>query len=202
MRASRPSTLPFIIANSEPSSSLNLSIAVGGDQSISAGYDLDNGFSFGLGISADDGETTRGMFTAEGEDIYALNVAYSGDNYGLALAYADVDVATYWGINASYSPDGFPTISGGYEFGSPDSGKDTTQFAVGLSSDLGPGEITVGMGTNGAITDGDEELYAYDVSYTYKFNDGMSFTPFAFIVEGANGGDDTTGIGAEVGFKF
>jgi hypothetical protein len=178
------------------------SIAVGGDQTISAGYDLDNGFSFGVGISADDGETTRGMFTAEGEDIYAVNLAYSGDNYAVALAYADVDVATYWGINASYSADGFPTISGGYEFGSPDSGKDTTQFAVGLSSDLGPGEITVGMGTNGAITDGDEELYAYDVSYTYKFNDGMSFTPFAFIVEGANGGDDITGIGAEVGFKF
>ena len=178
------------------------SIAVGGDQTISAGYDLDNGFSFGLGISADDGETTRGMFTAEGEDIYAVNLAYSGDNYAVALAYADVDVATYWGINASYSADGFPTISGGYEFGSPDSGKDTTQFAVGLSSDLGPGEITVGMGTNGAITDGDEELYAYDVSYTYKFNDGMSFTPFAFIVEGANGGDDTTGVGAEIGFKF
>jgi hypothetical protein len=30
----------------------------------------------------------------------------------------------------------------------------------------------------------------------------MSFTPFAFIVEGADGGDDTTGIGAEIGFKF
>ena len=179
------------------------SIAVGGDQTISAGYELDNGFSFGLGISAEDGEKAdKGMFTAEGEDIYALNVAYSGDNYGLALAYADVDVATYWGINASYSPDGFPTISGGYEFGDPDTGNDTTQFAVGLSSDLGPGEITIGMGTNGAITDGAEELYAYDLSYTYKFNDGMSFTPFAFIVEGANGGDDTTGIGAEIGFKF
>ena len=30
----------------------------------------------------------------------------------------------------------------------------------------------------------------------------MSFTPFAFIVEGANGGTDTTGVGAEIGFKF
>ena len=179
------------------------SIAVGGDQTISAGYELDNGFSFGLGISAEDGEKAdKGMFTKEGEDIYALNAAYSADNYAFAIAYANVDVASYWGINASYSPDGFPTISGGYEFGDPDTGKDTTQFAVGLSSDLGPGEITIGMGTNGAITDGAEELYAYDLSYTYKFNDGMSFTPFAFIVEGANGGDDTTGIGAEIGFKF
>ena len=179
------------------------SIAVGGDQTISAGYELDNGFSFGLGISAEDGEKAdKGMFTKEGEDIYALNAAYSADNYAFAIAYANVDVASYWGINASYSPDGFPTISGGYEFGDPDTGKDTTQFAVGISSDLGPGEVTIGMGTNGAITDGDEELYAYDLSYTYKFNDGMSFTPFAFIVEGANGGDDTTGVGAEIGFKF
>ena len=178
------------------------SIAVGGDQSISAGYDLDNGFSFGVGLSAKDGEKSKGIFTKEGEDIYALNAAYSADNYAFAIAYANVDVASYWGINASYSPDGFPTISGGYEFGDPDTGNDTTQFAVGLSSDLGPGEITIGMGTNGAITDGAEELYAYDLSYTYKFNDGMSFTPFAFIVEGANGGDDTTGIGAEIGFKF
>ena len=30
----------------------------------------------------------------------------------------------------------------------------------------------------------------------------MSFTPFAFIVEGANVGDDPNGIGAEVGSKF
>ena len=142
------------------------------------------------------------MFTTEGEDIYALNAAYTAENYAFAIAYADVDVANYWGINASYSPDGFPTISGGYEIGNPDEGDDTTQWALGLSSDLGPGEITIGMGTNGAITDGAEELYAYDLSYTYKFNDGMSFTPFAFIVEGANGGDDTTGIGAEIGFKF
>ena len=188
------------------------SIAVGGDQTISAGYDFDNGVSFGFGISAEDGEKAsldddgepqgHGMFTKEGEDIYALNVAYSGDNYALALAYADVDVATYWGINASYSPDNFPTISGGYELGDPDSGNDTTQFAIGLSSDLGPGEITIGMGTDGAITDGEEELYAYDLSYTYKFNDGMSITPFAFIVEGASGADDTTGVGAEIGFKF
>ena len=179
------------------------SVAVGGDQTISAGYDLDNGFSFGLGVSAEDGENSdEGIFTEEGEDIVALNVAYSGENYGIALAYADVDVATYWGINASYSPDGFPTISGGYEFGSPDSGNDTTQFAIGLSSDLGPGEITIGMGTDGAITDGEEELYAYDLSYTYKFNDGMSITPFIFLVEGASGSDDTTGVGAEIGFKF
>ena len=178
------------------------SIAVGGDQSISAGYDLDNGFSFGVGLSADDGETSSGMFTTEGEDIYALNAAYSADSYAFAIAYADVDVATYWGVNASYFPDGFPTISGGYEIGNPDEGDDTTQWALGLSSDLGPGEITIGMGTNGAYTDADEELLAYDLSYTYKFNDGMSFTPFAFIVEGADGGDDTTGIGAEVGFKF
>ena len=58
------------------------------------------------------------------------------------------------------------------------------------------------MGTNGSFTDADEELLAYDLSYSYDINDSMSLTPFAFIVEGANGGDDTAGIGAEIGFKF
>jgi hypothetical protein len=177
------------------------SIAVGGDQSISAGYDLDNGFSFGVGISAKDGETTKGMFTKEGEDIVAVNLAYSADNYALAFAYADVDTASYFGVNASYSPDGFPTISGGYEVGDPESGVETAQFAIGLTSDLGPGEITVGMGTNGAIEDGAEEVYAYDISYSYDINDSMSVTPFAFISETA-GADSTSGFGAEVGFKF
>ena len=178
------------------------SIAVGGDQTVSAGYDLDNGFSFGVGFSGKDGETSKGLFTKEGTDIYALNLAYGADNYAVAVAYADVDTATYWGINASYSPEEFPTISGGYEFGNPETGNDTTQWALGLSSDLGPGEITVGMGTNGSIPDGSEETYAYDLSYSYDINDSMSVTPFAFIVEGAAGADDTTGFGAELGFKF
>ena len=66
------------------------SVAVGGDQTISAGYDLDNGFSFGLGVSAEDGENEDGgIFTEEGEDIVALNLGYSNDAFGTDGSYED-----------------------------------------------------------------------------------------------------------------
>ena len=180
------------------------SIAVGGDQSISAGYDLDNGFSVGVGISADDGENVDdGMFTAEGEDIYALNVGYSTDQFGVALAYADVDVATYWGLNASYSPESIPfTVSGGIELGEEDDGTETTQWAAGLSTDLGEGTLSAGLGTDGSYDNGDDATYAYELSYEFPINDGMKAMPFVAIVEGAGSAEDTTIAGMQVTFKF
>ena len=180
------------------------SIAVGGDQSISAGYELDNGFSFGLGISAEDGERAdRGMFTTEGEDIYALNVGYSADQFGIALAYADVDVATYWGLNASYSPESVPfTISGGIELGEEDDGTETTQWAAGLSTDLGEGTLSAGLGTDGSYDDGDDSTYAYELSYEFPINDGMKAMPFVALVEGEDDDEDTTIAGMQVTFKF
>ncbi len=180
------------------------SIAVGGDQSLSAGYDLDNGFSVGVGISADDGENVDdGMFTAEGEDIYALNVGYSTDQFGIALAYADVDVATYWGLNASYSPESIPfTVSGGLELGEEDDGTETTQWAAGLSTDLGEGTLSAGLGTNGSYDNDDDATYAYEVSYEFPINDGMKAMPFIAIVEGEGSAEDTTIAGMQVTFKF
>jgi hypothetical protein len=180
------------------------SIAVGGDQSISAGYDLDNGFSVGVGISADDGENVDdGMFTAEGEDIYALNVGYSADQFGVALAYADVDDATYWGLNASYSPESIPfTVSGGLELGEEDDGTETTQWAAGLSTDLGEGTLSAGLGTDGSYDNGDDATYAYELSYEFPINDGMKAMPFVAIVEGAGSAEDTTIAGMQVTFKF
>ncbi len=188
------------------------SIAVGGDQSISAGYDFDNGFSIGLGVSAEDGEKAsldddgdpqdHGMFTAEGEDIYALNVGYSADQFGIALAYADVDVATYWGLNASYSPESAPfTISGGIEVGEEDDGTETTQWAAGLSTDLGSGTLSAGLGTDGSYDDGDDATYAYELSYEFPINDGMKAIPFVAIVEDDEE-DNTTIAGMQVSFKF
>ena len=189
------------------------SIAVGGDQTISAGYDFDNGVSFGFGISAEDGEKAslddegdaqdNGIFTESGEDIVALNVAYSADQFGIALAYADVDVATYWGLNASYSPESVPfTISGGLELGEEDDGTETTQWAAGLSTDLGEGTLSAGLGSDGSYEDGDDVTMAYELSYEYPINDGMKAMPFIAIVEGEDDEEDTTIAGMQVSFKF
>ena len=189
------------------------SLAVGGDQTISAGYDLDNGVSFGIGVSAEDGEKAsldddgdpqdNGIFTESGEDIVALNVAYSADQFGIALAYADVDVATYWGLNASYSPESVPfTISGGLELGEEDDGTETTQWAAGLSTDLGEGTLSAGLGSDGSYEDGDDVTMAYELSYEYPINDGMKAMPFIAIVEGEDDEEDTTIAGMQVSFKF
>ena len=48
------------------------SVDLGGDVSLSAGRDFGDKWSFGLGVSADDGETNAGMFTEEGDDFLPL----------------------------------------------------------------------------------------------------------------------------------
>ncbi len=182
-------------------------MAVGGDQSISVSYDFDNGFSVAAGISANDGETTQGMFTREGEDIVALNAAYTADTFAVAVGLSQVEAdgnkdRNYYGINASYAPEGFPTISGGYESsGDQGSQKGTNQWAIGLGTDLGEGSLALSYGTNGAIASNATDIYAYDISYSYPLNDSMSVTPFIFVSENS-GADDTTGYGTEFVFKF
>ncbi len=177
------------------------SVDLSGDISFSAGRSFGDGWDVGFGLSANDGETTKGMFTKEGADYYGAALGYSADNYEVTVAYSDKDTASYWGVTAAYTPDGFPTISGGFEIGNPESSsEDTTQYVVGLSSDLGEGTISASLGTKEGYTDSQTELIAYDVSYSYPINDSMTITPFVYIVEQT--GDDDTGIGVITSFKF
>ena len=177
------------------------SVDLSGDISFSAGRSFGDGWEVGIGVSANDGETTKGMFTKEGADYYGAALGYSSDNYALTLAYSDKDSTSYWGATAAYTPEAsFPTLSGGIEFGNPDSGDETTQFVVGLSSDLGEGTLSASYGTKSAYTSSETELYAYDVSYSYPLNDAMTISPFVYIVQ--NTGEDDTGIGVITSFKF
>jgi hypothetical protein len=204
------------------------SVDLSGDQSFSASTEFGDGWELGFGISADSGETTRGMFTEEGDDYYGVAVGYETDTYGFTVAYSmkektdlgsgveetggdkwdptDTQTdSTYWGVVAYYSPESSPlTISGGYELTDPDTAgaKDKSQWALGISTDLGEGTLSANYGTNGAITDGNEEIYAYDLSYEYPINDSMSVTPFVYVAETTGTADDTTGFGASVSFSF
>ena len=80
--------------------------------------------------------------------------------------------------------------------------EDTTQWTVGISTDMGPGEISAGIGTNGAIDDSAEDLYAYEVKYSYPVNDSVTVDTFAYIPETVEGTDDTTALGLLTTFKF
>jgi len=146
---------------------------------------------------------SKGLFTKESTDAYGLAIGYETDTYGFTAAYSDKDTASYYGLVAYYSPEELPTtFSGGFEAGTPDSGSDTTQWAFGISTELGEGTLSANIGTNGKIAENAEEIYAYDLSYEYPINDSMSITPFVYISETTGTTVDTTGAGAFVSFSF
>ena len=177
------------------------SVDLSGDVSISAATSFGDGWEFGIGASGGDGTT---MFTSEStSDAYGVAVGYETDTYGFTVAYSDKDSASYTGITAFYSPEEVPTtFSGGFEAGTPDSGEDTTQWAFGITTDLGEGSLSLNVGTNGQVVDSTEDIYAYDISYEYPINDSMSITPFVYISETTGSSTDTTGAGAFVSFSF
>ena len=180
------------------------SVDLSGNVSLSAATGFGDGWELGLGLSGIAGKTdtnSSGLFTKEGTDLFGLALGYEADTFGFTVAYSDKDTANYYGLVAYYSPEELPTtFSGGVEVGNPDSGDDTTQWAFGLSTDVGEGTLSANIGTNGPIKDNAEEIYAYDLSYEYPINDSMSITPFVYISETT--GTDTTGAGAFVSFSF
>ena len=201
------------------------SVDLSGDVSFSASKEFGDGWEIGLGISADSGETTRGMFTKEGDDMYGVALGYETDTYGFTVAYSmkeKTDTSggsdneawdsgdsqtdtTYYGLVGYYSPESVPvTFSGGVELTDVE-GTDTdkTQWTVGVSTELGEGTLSANIGTNGAIADNAAEEMAYDLSYEYPINDSTSITPFVYIVEeSAANKDDAVGLGTFVSFSF
>ncbi len=197
------------------------SVDLGGDVSLSASTEFGDGWELGLGISADSGDTSRGMFSKEGDDYYGIAVGYERDTFGFTAAYSmkeKTDLgsdktwqatdsqtdSTYWGLVGYYSPESVPfTLSGGFELSDIEgTNTDNTQWTVGVSSDIGEGTLSATFGTNGAIAENAEEIYAYDLSYEYPINDSMSITPFVYVSETTGSTTDTTGAGAFVSFSF
>ena len=180
-------------------------VDAGGDVSASFGTEFGDGWEFGFGVSGDGGN--GGLGTKESTDGYGLALGYSNDTYGVTFGYALKETSstaetTYVGATAYYSPENLGTFSGGYETGDKSgTDDDTTQYKVGYATDLGEGTLEIGFGTNGAIADSVDEQFAYEASYSFPINDGVSMTAFGYIAEVADK-DDTTGIGLTTTFKF
>ena len=173
---------------------------------FSASYDIGNGFTGAIGY-AGPGTSTSGLMTKEGTDYYGGQISYAADSYGASVTYANLessDDTTVWGLNGYYIPEGsLPSISVGYEMGDPTTAKDTTQWFVGLQWDeMGPGTLGVAAGSKGPITDGADELMAYEAFYTYTVNDSMTVTPAVFMLENSTGTDDETGVVVKTSFSF
>ena len=172
---------------------------------FSASYDIGNGFTGAVGYAGPG--TGVGLMNKEGTDYYGAQLAYAADNYAVSATYANLestDDTTVWGLNGYYIPDGsLPSISVGYEMGDPTTAKDTTQWFVGLQWDeLGPGPLGVAAGSKGPITDGADELMAYEAFYTYSVNDSMTVTPAVFIMENSGTTEDLTGVVVKTSFSF
>ena len=170
--------------------------------SLSASYDIGSGFTGAIGYSGE-GTGTNGLMTKEGSDLYGGQIAYSTDNYGASVTYADTDSATAWGLNGYYTFDdaSLPSLSVGYEFTENEgTTADQTQWFAGLQWDeVGPGSLGIAAGTKGPQSDGSTEEMAYEAFYSYPVNDAMSITPAVYYLEGTT---DQTGIVVKTSFSF
>ena len=153
------------------------SVGVGGNgATVAMSYAFDSGFSLAGGVTS----TPVSILSEAGADAYGVEAAYTADSWGVAVAYSDIETATFWGVNGMYAFD-FATISAGVESENPETGDTGTGFFVGLSFDeVGAGSLDLSVGTLGNFADGEEEYYGYEASYAYPVNDGMTITPVSY----------------------
>jgi len=181
----------------------------GGGATVGAAYDFGNGLTAAFGAQT----TEAAVFTDESLDAYALNTAYTADNYGVSVTYGIVETSTteedtYTAFNAYYTPEGaLPSLSVGYEIGDIGGAAATvdekTSFFVGASWDeVGPGSAGVAVGHSSTV-EGTDEAYQYEVYYSYPINDGMTITPLLYSKDNVtSGADDTTGVMVKTSFSF
>ena len=191
---------------------------VGLGTTLGASYAFTDEFTMAVGYAGDGKTATTGLLTKEGSDAWGLNAAYTTDTYGISATYANVEgtyalktgqmADTSVALNGYFSPEGFPSISAGYEFtdigGAGVNADEKTSFFVGLQFDeVGPGSAGVAVGTQGSITEGNDEALMYEAYYSYPVNDGMTITPLVYAKEATSSTDeDETGIMVKTSFSF
>ena len=191
---------------------VNAGITNGGAMA-GASYDFGSGFAAAVGYAAGESDMATGLMSKETLDAYGLNASYTADSYGLSLTYGLVETSsteedTFTAINAYYAPEGFPSISVGYEIGDDGSAVDAsdelTSFFVGLTFDeVGAGSAGIALGTKTPTVEGTSEQYMYEAYYSYPINDGMTITPLVFIKENSSTAvQDETGLMVKTSFSF
>jgi len=183
----------------------------GGGTMAGASYDFDNGFTVAVGYAGDG--STNGLLTDEGLDEYGFNAMYTGDTYGVSISYATVEAdATsddnFTTINAYWQPEGFPSISVGYEWGIDGNlaanADNLTSYFVGVQfEEVGPGTLGAALGPKVSTPENAQEQLMYEVFYSYPVNDGMTITPLIYHKENSTvGTPDETGLMVKTSFSF
>ena len=185
----------------------------GGGVTVGASYDIGGGFSAAAGFQF----VETGIATKETNDVYAFNVAYTADTYGASVTYASYETGTngvdtdyYTAVNGYWTPEGFPSISAGYEQGTLGgtayTEDEAVAYFVGIETELGAGTFGAALGTAGSMTESSgtiTEEMMYEAYYSYPLNDGMTITPLIYIKEKATAGTpDETGVMVKTSFSF
>jgi len=186
--------------------------------SLGVSYAVTDEFTVALGYAGDGDDANKGLMTSEGLDAVGINGSYITDTYGLSLTYASVETAlskpagsyndASIAVNGYFSPEGFPSISAGYETvdigGAAVASDQKDSWFVGLQFDeLGPGSAGVAVGTQGSILESADTALMYEAYYSYPVNDGMTVTPLIYSKEGTTATDeDETGVMVKTSFSF
>jgi len=186
----------------------NLSLGAGAGLSYSK-----DGFSASLAYVGTDGsDASKGLLTDEGADDVTVQVAYTGEEFGAALAYtsSDEDSGDYdaFGVSGYWTPaegGAIPSVSGGFGTKNPDEGDDEFTWTIGLQwNDLGAAGNTLGFGLGSAeawVDDSDDdEPMAYELWYQIAVSDNVTVTPALFTIE--QDGDDISGALVKTTFSF
>ena len=180
-----------------------------------AAYDFGNGLTAAIGYAGSEDDVAN----EEGADAYGFNVAYTGDNYGLAFTYGALEDGVArdnmgtdfaYALTAYWTPesDGLPSISVGYEYGEDDSevaaSDEYTNVFAGLQFDeVGPGTLGFGIGSRVNTVEDTDAQYQTEAFYEYPVNDGMTITGLVYVKDVSTAGtDDTTGVMVKTSFSF
>ncbi len=191
---------------------VNAGITNGGAMA-GASYDFGTGLTAAIGYAGGDTTMGQGLMTKQTLDAYGANVAFTGESYGVSVTYGIVETSStdedaFTAFNAYYTPEGFPSISVGYEIGDDGSANDAsdelTSVFFGLTFDeVGPGSLGVALGTKTPTVEGTDEQYMYEAYYSYPINDGMTVTPLVFVKENSSSTvEDETGVMVKTSFSF
>ena len=179
-------------------------------------FDFENGFTANVSYEGEGATSSKGFLTNEGRDAYGAQVAYTTDNYGVSVAWANIENSNLSGatqsvgINAFYSPDlpNFPSFSAGIESNHDDSktttnDDQTSHYFIGIQWDeFGDGTLGASLGSKEPYAENSDANTMYEVFYSYNYADGITVTPLIYSKDNSGSTADETGIIVKTSFSF
>ena len=186
-----------------------------------ASFDLGSGFAVSLGYEGQ-GMTSKGILSDSGSDAFGAQVSYTGDSYGVSVAWANIEnhdadnnltgstgSTQSKALNAYFTPDlaNFPSISIGFETSHDDavasSSDEKSHYFVGLQWDeIGDGSLGAAFGSKAPYAENGNAETMYEIFYAYNYADGITVTPIFYGKENAGSTQDETGLIVKTSFAF